>query len=332
STLLPVNGLDPSFAADVGGSAIMRSDDLSRTLGTETWMMLEGANPSGSFKDRGLAMAVALAGVLGASRLCLPTQGNAGVAAALFSSRLGLESCLVYMPLGHRGSRYHKAAEHYGAQDKFSGANIAAAGKQMRSDVAQQLANGQYVHVSTFFEPGRLEGKKTMGLEIATHFGASDLPEVMVYPTGGGTGLVGIWKAMTELVKLGVLHNDTKLPKLVAVQSSNCAPVVESFRSGLAEVEPVVSAGTCADGLDVPGAIMGHAMLAAIRESGGTAVSVSEDEIRQDFTWFGTRGIAAGYESAATLAAARRLRASGDISPNDKVLLLVTSGSNAALG
>ncbi len=331
SSLLPVNGVDPEFAADVGGTAIVPSAEISEVLGAQTWTMLEGANPSGSFKDRGLAMAVALAATLGARRLCLPTQGNAGVAASLFSSRIGLEPCLVYMPEGHRGSSYHRACEHYGATIRFSGANIAAAGKQMRSDVAAELASGEFVDVSTFFEPGRLEGKKTMGLEIAEFFGAENLPDVIVYPTGGGTGLVGIWKAMTELTELGRLPEGTKVPRLVAVQSVNCAPVVESFAAGLRDVEPVVSAGTCADGLDVPGAIMGHAMLAAIRESDGTATSVSEDEIRKDFTWLGEHGISAGYEAAATLSAARRLRSSSEISADDTVLLLSTSGPNAAL-
>lgn len=330
-SLLPVQGVDASFGKDVGLTSIVPSETISEALDLDTHLMLEGSNPSGSFKDRGLAMAVALASVLGARRLCLPTQGNAGVAAALFSARIGLEPCLVYMPKEHRGSSYHKAAEHYGATIRFTGANIAAAGKRMRSDVALELASGEYVDVSTFFEPGRLEGKKTMGLEIASHFRNGSLPDFIVYPTGGGTGLVGIHKAMTELRALGILDNETQLPALVSVQSENCAPVVKAFHGELSQVEPVMSAGTCADGLDVPGAIMGHQMLAALRESKGTAVAVSEDEIRREFAWLGQHGIAVGYESAATLAAAKQLKASGIIAADQRVLLLFTSGPTAAL-
>lgn len=332
AALLPVLDVPGDYAADVGGTPAVRHAALSDELGCEVWLKNEGGNPSGSFKDRGLAVGVALGAASGARRFCLPTQGNAGVAACLFSQRLGLPGCVVYMPEAWRGSIYHRSCEHFGGEVRFAGANIAAAGRAMRAALAGELASGAAVDLSTFFEPGRLEGKKTMGLEIAEAFAGGPLPDVVVYPTGGGTGLVGIWKALRELVAMGVIDEArTPLPRMVAVQSEACAPVVESLRRGLAEVEPVVSQGTIADGLDVPGAIMGHAMLAVLRASGGTAVAVSEAAIRAAFERCGALGIATSYEGAATLAAARELRAGGTAAAGARVLLLLTASHLVAL-
>ncbi|MFZ5788653.1 MAG: pyridoxal-phosphate dependent enzyme, partial [Acidobacteriota bacterium] len=312
------------IGADVGGTPTTRHDALSRDLDLAVWVKNEGTNPSGSFKDRGLAVGVALGAACGARRFCLPTQGNAGVACCLFSARLGLEPALIYMPDGYQGGIYHRACEHFGGEVRFFGANIAAAGARMREDVARELAGGEFVDMSTFFEPGRLEGKKTMGLEIAEDVAGSGLPDWIVYPTGGGTGLVGIWKALAELRQLGELPGNARLPRMVAVQAASCAPVVEAFHRGLDRVEPVVSKGTIADGLDVPGAIMGHGILRVLRESGGTAVAVGEDDLRAAFADYGRLGVCAGVESAATLAALRALRAAGTVRPGESVLLLNT--------
>jgi threonine synthase len=164
-----------------------------------------------------------------------------------------------------------------------------------------------------------------MGLEIALHFEGGVLPDVIVYPTGGGTGLVGIWKAFEELVGFGLLDPArTKLPRMVAVQSANCAPVVEAFEKGLDDVVPVTSRGTVADGLDVPGAIMGHGILRALRASGGCAVAVPEEAISTSFERLGRLGIAAGLESAATLAALEAMRSSGTVRAGERVMLLLT--------
>jgi len=203
----------------------------------------------------------------------------------------------------------------------------------MRSDVAEELASGAYVDMSTFFEPGRLEGKKTMGLEIFHELGADGLPEWILYPTGGGTGLVGIWKAFSELIGLGLLDPARhRLPRMVSVQGANCAPVVESFDAGLDAVRPVTSHGTVADGLDVPGAIMGHGILRAIRSSNGTAVAVGEDEILTQFERCGAIGVAASFESAAVVAALHRMRSDGAIRDGERVLLLLTAGHLIPLG
>ena len=331
--LLPVLGLPSSYAPDVGLTQAVRSESLTGENGVDLYLKNEGSNPTGSFKDRGLAVGIALGVACGAKRFCLPTQGNAGVAAALFSTRLSLPGCLVYMPEDYRGGLYHREAELFGAEVRFAGDNIAAAGKVMREAHADELASGQLVDMSTFFEPGRLEGKKTMGFEIVEDFGPEKLPDWIIYPTGGGTGLVGIWKAFQELIALGRLDpNEHHLPRMVAVQSENCAPVIEAFHRGLDHVEPVESEGTVADGLDVPGAIMGHGILATIRESGGTAVAVSEAAILDAFRVLGRNGVAASYEGAATLAALRKLRADGLIAVESRVLLLLTANHFVSLG
>jgi threonine synthase len=323
--LLPVIGVPEEYAADVGNTRTVRHGRLSRQLGVEVFLKNEGTSPSGSFKDRGLAVGVALGRACGATRFCLPTQGNAGVAACLFSARLGMPGCQVWMPEGFQGSIYHRGCEFFGGEVRFAGPNIAAAGRAMRERLARELSTGEYIDISTFFEPGRLEGKKTMGLEIVDQFAGRRLPDIVFYPTGGGTGLVGIWKAFTELSVLGLLEpHHARLPRMVAVQSVNCAPVVEAFREGLDQVVPVSSRGTIADGLDVPTAIMGHGILRVLRESGGTAVAVSEEAIKSAFARYGEAGVPAGYESAATLAGLLELREAGEVSDGSAVLLLNT--------
>jgi threonine synthase len=168
--LLPVLGVSPEYAGDVGGAPVVLHERLGAELGLEVHLKNEGVSPSGSFKDRGLAVGVALGRACGARRFCLPTQGNAGVAACLFSARLGMPGCVVYMPESYRGCVYHRACEFFGGEVRFAGPNIATAGRAMRADLARELASGEVVDMSTFFEPGRLEGKKTMGLEIAAWF------------------------------------------------------------------------------------------------------------------------------------------------------------------
>ncbi len=326
---LPVQGLSPRYADDVGDTAVLEDERLSAESGARVFLKGEGQNPSGSFKDRGLAVGVALAHVLGATRVALPTQGNAGIAAALYSARLGMQGALLYMPEGYQENYYHRAARHFGAEVRFFGPNIAAAGKQMRQDLVEDLAQKSVVNLSTFFEPGRLEGKKTLGLEIAQSF-APDLPDAIIYPTGGGTGLVGIWKALQELQQDGLVSAD--LPKMFAVQSDNCCPLVRSWEAGLDAVKPLESRGTVADGLDVPAAIMGHRMIQLLRGSGGGAVAVSDREIIEVHDRLGRLGVCASYEAAATAAALRVLRATDAIPAGARVLLLATASQHVSLG
>jgi threonine synthase len=323
--MLPVVGAPDDYAGDVGGTPTILHPRLSEELGLEVFLKNESGNPTCSFKDRGLAMGIAFGVACGAQRFCLPTQGNAGVAASFFSARLGLPPALVYMPEGYQGSIYHKSCVHFGAEVRFFGPNIAASGRQMREDLRAQLGSGEFVDISTFFEPGRLEGKKTMGLEIAEAFAGRALPEAVFYPTGGGTGLVGIWKALEELGAWGLADPaHGRLPAMISVQSSNCDPIVQAFHSGAEEVTPITSRGTKADGLDVPGAIMGHSMLRAIRASGGFAIAVSEEAIHQAFLDLGRLGVPAGFESAATLAALRQSVVEGRLQKGSSALLLLT--------
>jgi len=331
SPLLPVVDLPPHFAPDVGHTPLVLHRALSEVYGVEVFVKNEGSNPSGSFKDRGLAVAVALGVACGARRFCLPTQGNAGVAASLFCARLGLPACQVYMPDGYQGGIYHRSAEYFGADVHFGGGNITAAGALMRNNLDEELAAGEVVELSTFFEPGRLEGKKTMGLEIAAMLPRDSLPDFILYPTGGGTGLVGIWKAFAELVSIGLLDRG-RLPAMVAVQTANCDPVVRAFDRGLDHVDPVESLGTVADGLDVSGAIMGHGILQAIRASGGTALSVQEEDIVEAFETCGRLGLPVGYESAALVVALATLCADGFIPAASRSLLLLTSTHLIAIG
>jgi threonine synthase len=329
--LLPVRGVSESFAADVGQTPTVLHEALSRELDLEVFIKNEGVNPSGSFKDRGLAVGVALGVARGVRRFCLPTQGNAGVSAALFSARAGIEPAIVYMPDRHRTSHYAATARAFGADLRFAGANLVDAGKRMRRDLERELAEGSCVDIATFFEPGRLEGKKTMGFEIAEGFGSDALPEVIVYPTGGGTGLVGIWKAFAELRALGALLPQASLPRMVAVQSERCAPVVRAFEAGRDDVEPVESGGTVADGLDVPRTVMGHGILRVLRESRGRALAVREADIVGDQLKLSRLGVSASYEAAATLSGLRELARRGEVKRGARVLLLVTAGIQAVL-
>ena len=332
AALLPVLGVGDEYAADVGRVAIHEHARLGAEHDVESVRGARGKNPTGSFKDRGLSVACALATLSGARRVCLPTQGNAGIAAAFFSARAALEPALVFMPEGYQGSTYDRAARLFGAELRFAGQNVAEAGRAMRAELRAELSRGELVDLSTFFEPGRLEGKKTMGLEIYERFGPRALPDWVIYPTGGGTGLVGIWKAFDELAGLGLLPSDARRPRLVAVQAEGCAPLVGAFEQGLDTVQPVESKGTIADGLDVPAAIMGHRMLSAIRESHGLAMSVKDSAILKAYTTLGCHGIPSGYEGAATLAALSLLRARGVVEPQSRVLLLITSSPLITLG
>lgn len=328
--LLPVVEPGPGYWRDVGDTPVTHQPGLSDLFDVHLTVKHEGGNPSGSFKDRGLAVAVALGVACGARRFCLPTQGNAGVAAALFSARAGIDGAVVAMPDGYQDSPYHRMARLYGADVRFGGATIAEAGRALRTELTRELASGDIVDVSTFFEPGRLEGKKTMGLELVRDLEPSDFPDVILYPTGGGTGLVGLAKAFSECVDLGVL-DVSAIPRLVAVQVDRCAPVVDAWTRGAERVDAVTSRGTIADGLDVPGAIMGHDILRALRETGGRAVAVAEDTLLPAARRAGRHGLPAGLESAALLAALDVLRQTSWIAPGERVLLLVTSGPQVAV-
>jgi threonine synthase len=279
----------------------------------------EGQNPTGSFKARGLSAAVSRAKELGAHAVALPSAGNAGSAAAAYAAAGGLE-CHVAMPRDVPQLNRVEAAI-YGADLTLVDGLINDAGKLIR-DLAPRHG---WFDVSTLKEPYRQEGKKTMGLELAEQGGWGDacLPEVIVYPTGGGTGIVGMRKAFDELEALGWIG--PRRPKMVVVQAEGCAPIVRAYQRGERHAEPWEHAQTIAAGLRVPVAIGDYLILDAVRDSGGTAVAVSEEDIRQAQLQMGKlAGVYAAPEAAATWAATCALRRDGFLRGDERVVLFCT--------
>lgn len=231
----------------------------------------EGRLPTGSFKSRGLALAVARANELGISHLAMPSNGNAGAALSAYATRAGMQS-LVVCPADTPQINIDETRLQ-GAEVELLDGYIDDCGKRVRELVAE----GEWFDCSTLKEPYRLEGKKTMGLELAEQFDWK-LPDVILYPTGGGTGLIGMWKAFQELIALGWLGSDS-LPRMVAVQAEGCAPIVKAFLEGKDEAERWDDARTLAAGIRVPMAVGDRLMLETLHESDGTGVMVSEAEI-----------------------------------------------------
>jgi threonine synthase len=320
--LLPVR--DDRFALSLGegGTPLVSAPRAAARVGLERGQLLikdEGANPTGSFKARGLSVAVARAAELGARDVALPSAGNAGAAAAAYAAAHGLP-CHVAMPRDAPPSTQHEVAL-YGAELILVDGLIDAAGALIRE---RSEADGWF-DVSTLKEPYRAEGKKTMGIELAEAGGWGDdwCPDVVVYPTGGGTGIVGMWKAFDELEQLGWIGS--KRPRMVIVQSTGCAPIVRAFEAGAEHAEPWVNAQTLAAGIRVPAAIGDYLILGAVRESGGTAVAVTDEEIVEAQRVIGrTTGIYAAPEGAATFAALPHLVASGFLAGDERVVLFNT--------
>jgi threonine synthase len=276
----------------------------------------ESLNPTGSFKARGMATAVSMAKALGARALALPSAGNAGSAAAAYGARAGLPVDL-FLPEDTPEPFLREAAALGAAVHPVAG-SISACAAELR----RRNADGRWFDLSTLKEPYRLEGKKTMGYELAEQLGW-DLPDVVVYPTGGGTGLVGMWKAFAELRALG--WTEARPPRMVSVQAAGCAPIVRAFERGAEEAEPWAEPRTEAAGLRVPAALGDFLILRAIRESGGTALAVSDEEMRDGIRAVGRAvGIATCPEGGATFAALRRLRAAGKVGRDERVVLFLT--------
>jgi threonine synthase len=277
----------------------------------------ESFNPTGSFKARGMAAAVSKANELGIRRLVTPSAGNAGGALAAYAARAGLRAA-VFMPNDTPQANI-KESRLAGAETILVEGLISDAAVHARA----KAENEGYFDVSTFKEPYRVEGKKVMGLEIAEAFGWS-LPEVIVYPTGGGTGLVGIWKAFQELADLNWLEPKAR-PRMIAVQASGCAPVVRAFESGTEGCEFWQNAHTQAAGLRVPKPFADRLILQALRESGGQALAVSDSAIMAAQQLLAEReGIFAAPEGAATLAGLIELCTQGLVQRGERVLLLNT--------
>jgi threonine synthase len=317
--LLPVRNPAYQISLGEGDTPLIPLLNLARDLGLRRlWLKDESRNPTGSFKDRGMAVALSRARELGLRRWVMASAGNAGGALAMYAARAGGRA-RVYMPADapEVNKREVRAA---GAEIILVDGMIDLAGQR----AAQDAEEGGWFNVSTFREPYRLEGKKTLGFEIARDLNWR-LPGVIIYPTGGGTGLVGMWKAFHELRSLDWLAEQS-LPRMVVVQAAGCAPVVQAIQAGWEEVEPWPQAQTRASGLRVPWTLAHRLILGAVRESGGTGVAVTEEEIAQAQADMARReGVLACPEGAATLAGLRRLLHQGWVDPQEDVVIFNTA-------
>ena len=301
---------------------LLRVDRLGGALGLDHLSIKDESRlPTGSFKDRGMAMAVNMALHFGRKRLVVPTNGNAGGSLAAYAAAAGAEA-YVFMP---RDAPRPNVLEclRAGARTYLVDGLIGDCGKIAREVAAARDG----FDLSTLKEPYRIEGKKTMGLELAEQSGWN-LPDVVVYPTGGGTGLIGMWKAFLELRELGWLSS-ASLPRMVAVQSDGCAPIVRAFLAGGRFAEPWQNAQSSAAGIRVPAAIGDFMILAALRESGGCAAQVEDSRI-QEWQRLATRhtGLALCPEAGACVGALLQLRESGLIQQKDRVVIFNTASAH----
>jgi threonine synthase len=318
--LLPIRDEEFQLNLGEGWTPFLPVPKLSKELGLpHLFVKDESGNPGGSFKARGLSVAVSKAFELGAKEVALPTAGNAGGAAAIYAARAGIK-CYITMPKD-TPSAFVTFARSTGATVELVDGTIAEAGKRIN----ELNSSGRFYLLSTLREPYRVEGKKTMGYELAEQFDW-ELPDVIIYPTGGGTGLVGMWKAFDEMEKLGWIYK--KRPKMVSVQAKGCAPIVKAFQEGKEKADFWENAETMAYGLRVPSALADFIMLKLLRDSHGTAVAVSEQELVEGVKKLGTEGIFAAPEGGAALAAVWKLKKTGWLHPEQKIVLFNT-GSGA---
>lgn len=312
------------IALGEGGTPLLNADRLANEVGIDTLFIKdEGVNPTGSFKARGLGAAVSKAKELGQTRLTMPSAGNAAGAMSAYAAAGGMEAH-VFMPKDAPIANKIEC-QAYGAKLTLVDGFITDAG-QMSQQAAAELG---LFDVSTLREPYRAEGKKTMGYEIVEQMGF-EVPDVIVYPTGGGTGIVGIWKAMDEMEQLGWIGSER--PRMVCVQAEGCAPLVAAYEKGEEFADPFPDPQTLAAGMRVPAAIGDFLVIRAVRESGGTAITVSDDEMVGGMVEMArTEGVFAAPEGGATLAALRKLINSGQVTSDERVVLLVTGNGHKYL-
>jgi threonine synthase len=322
ASLLPVRKDENKITLGEGMTPLLRVERLAKEQGLRhVWVKDEGLNPTGTFKARGLCMAVAKGVELGATKFAIPTAGNAGVALAAYAARAGA-SAKAFVPKD-APPRVIDNMVALGADVTTVSGLISDAGKACAEYVRSTPGT---LDVSTLKEPYRAEGKKTMGLELALHFGW-DAPDVVIYPTGGGTGLIGIHKAYQELNALG--WSTGHWPKLVVVQADGCAPVVKALDSGAETVEPWVNARTNAAGLRVPKPYADKLVLRAVRATNGMGVAVTELEIEAGVKTLAKAGILAAPEGGAAWAGLSKLSRQGRIRPDEKVVVFNTGSALA---
>jgi threonine synthase len=315
--LLPFAPDFPVTRLGEGGTPLLPLPRLATDAGVaELWLKEESGNPTHSFKARGLALAVSGAVAFGRRAIALPSAGNAGSAAAAYAAAAGMR-CRVTVP-SDTPEAFVIEQRGFGAEVKLVPGTLSDAGRELGG----WAPAGEWWNVATFREPFRLEGKKTLGYEIAEQCGWR-LPEIILYPTGGGTGLVGMWRAFQEMLALGWIA--PPLPRLVSVQARGCAPIVRAFERGAAVSEPWEGAVTIAAGLRVPAPFADQLILEAIRGSNGTAIAVSEEELLDGMSALARiEGCFACPEGGATLAALMKLRTSGEIGAKERVVIFNT--------
>ena len=315
--LLPVSASESVITLGEGGTPLLDATALAQAVGIRRLLVKEeGLNPTGTFKARGIAAAVSKAVEVGATGFTMPSAGNAAGAAAAYCARAGTP-VKVFMPQDAPDAN-KKESIVAGSELNLVDGLISDAGRISAGVAAEQ---GLF-DLSTLKEPCRAEGKKTMGLEIAHQLGWR-MPDAIVYPTGGGTGIIGMYKGFQELLELGWIEG--KPPRFYAVQAEGCQPIVKAFNDGTDTADPWQNATTKADGLRVPGPFADYLILQAIRETGGGALAVSDDEMVDAMYRLATlEGIIACPEGAATLVGLERLLADGSIGADEEVVLLNT--------
>ncbi len=315
--VLPVERDENIVNLGEGFTPLVHASRLGAQLGlSQLYIKDEGQNPTQSFKARGMAAAVSMAKELGVTKLAVPSAGNAAGALAAYAARAGLEA-FIFMPNDTPRANVIEC-EQTGAQVTLMDGLITACG----AEVARRKDTEGWFEVSTLKEPYRIEGKKTMGYELAEQFDW-ELPDVIIYPTGGGTGLIGMWKAFDEMEQMGWIGS--KRPRMVTVQAAGCAPIVRAFEEGKRFADEFPNAQTTASGLRVPRAIGDFLILDALRASGGTAVAVTDKELIDATKEIGAaEGIFCAPEGAACLPALRKLMTTGSVKPDERVVLFNT--------
>ena len=319
--MMPLGVGEQPVTLGEGFTPLLQARTLGKLVGLHhLYVKDESLNPTNSFKARGLSAAVTKARALGVTTLSVPSAGNAADAMAAYAAHAGLQA-KVFMPRDVK-KPFIQEAQLYGADVTLVDGLITDAGRL----AAEHGASQGWYDVSTLKEPYRIEGKKTMAYELAEQLDWR-LPDWILYPTGGGTGMVGMWKAFAELEALGWIESGRR-PKMVTVQATGCAPIVRAFDQGTEKAEPWENASTCADGLRVPKAIGDFLVLRAIRESGGTAVAVTDDDMVKGMKELGRyEGVSAAPEGGATVAALRWLCHHRRIAPDETVVLFNTGGA-----
>jgi threonine synthase len=315
--VLPVSKPAAIISLGEGMTPLIHTKRLGSRMGaSDVWVKDEGINPTGSFKARGLSCAISMCVELGVKKVAIPSAGNAAGAMAAYAAAAGIEA-YIFMPRDVPQANYIECCAA-GAKVTLVDGLISDCGKMV---AARKDAEGWF-EISTLKEPYRIEGKKTMGYEVAEQFRWT-LPDVIFYPCGGGVGMIGMWKAFDEMEQMGWIGS--KRPKMIAVQAEGCPPIVKAFEEGKPRSEFYEHAETVASGLRVPKALGDFLVLNAVRESGGTAIAVSDDDMIEAAVELATdEGIFAAPEGGACVAALKKLLANGFLKPEERIVIYNT--------